>query len=62
MIVPQIVDQPYRTARVADPAIGAAQDGPTPTVGSMSIPLETALPTATLARAIAVAGGGQSVA
>ena len=56
VIVPQIVDQPYWAARVADLGIGAAHDGPTPTVESLSAALKTALAPETRARATAVAG------
>lgn len=43
VIVPQIVDQPYWARRVAALGIGAAHDGPTPTVESVSAALDTAL-------------------
>ena len=36
VVVPQIADQPYWAARVAEPGIGAAHDGPRPTVESLS--------------------------
>jgi UDP:flavonoid glycosyltransferase YjiC (YdhE family) len=49
-------DQPYFAGRVADLAIGVAHDGPTPTTGSLSAALETALTPETRARATAVAG------
>ncbi|MGW2958500.1 glycosyltransferase [Streptomyces sp. NPDC001220] len=55
VIVPQIVDQPHWAARVAELGIGAAHDGPTPTAGSLSAALTTALAPATRARATAVA-------
>jgi vancomycin aglycone glucosyltransferase len=51
VIVPQIVDQPYWARRVAALGIGAAHDGPTPTVGSLSAALELALRAETGARA-----------
>ena len=56
VVVPQIADQPYWAGRVADLGIGAAHDGPTPTVESLSAALETALTPETRARATAVAG------
>ena len=43
VVVPQIVDQPYWAGRVAELGIGAAHDGPTPTVESLSAALRTAL-------------------
>jgi vancomycin aglycone glucosyltransferase len=51
VIVPQIVDQPYWAQRVTELGIGASHDGPTPTVGSLSTALETALRDDTSARA-----------
>ena len=56
MVVPQIADQPYWAARVADLGIGAAHDGPTPTTESLSAALRTALTPQTRTRASAVAG------
>ncbi|MFI5526515.1 glycosyltransferase [Streptomyces platensis] len=56
VVVPQIVDQPHWAARVAELGIGAAHDGPAPTVGSLSAALTTALAPETGARARAVAG------
>jgi vancomycin aglycone glucosyltransferase len=56
VVVPQIVDQPYWAARVAGLGIGAAHDGPVPTLASLSASLGTALAPATAARAKAVAG------
>ncbi|MCX5425367.1 glycosyltransferase [Streptomyces sp. NBC_00078] len=56
VVVPQIADQPSWAARVAALGIGAAHDGPTPTVESLSAALATALASATRARAEAVAG------
>ena len=56
VVVPQIADQPYWAGRVAELGIGAAHDGPTPTVESLSAALETALAPETRARATAVAG------
>ncbi|MBV2156444.1 glycosyltransferase [Kitasatospora sp. SUK 42] len=57
VVVPQIVDQPYWAERVAELGIGAAHDGPNPTVDSLSAALEQALAPQTAARAAAVAGG-----
>jgi vancomycin aglycone glucosyltransferase len=51
VIVPQIVDQPYWARRVAALGIGAAHDGQTPTVESLSAALERALRADTVARA-----------
>jgi vancomycin aglycone glucosyltransferase len=56
VVVPQIADQPYWAARVAELGIGAAHDGPKPTVDSLSAALTTALTPETRARARAVAG------
>lgn len=56
VVVPQGADQPYWAGRVADLGIGAAHDGPAPTVASLSAALRTALAPATLTRARAVAG------
>ncbi|MEU8638232.1 glycosyltransferase [Amycolatopsis sp. NPDC048633] len=53
VVVPQSGDQPYWAGRVAELGIGAAHDGPAPTVESLSAALETAL--AARARANAVA-------
>ncbi|MFE0379080.1 glycosyltransferase [Streptomyces inhibens] len=55
VVVPQGADQPYFAGRVADLGIGAAHDGPTPTVESLSAALKTALTPETHARATAVA-------
>ena len=55
VVVPQIADQPYWACRVAELGIGAAHDGPTPTVESLSAALETALTPETRTRATAVA-------
>jgi vancomycin aglycone glucosyltransferase len=55
VLIPQIVDQPYWAARVAELGIGAAHDGPTPTVESLSNALRTALSPETRARATVVA-------
>jgi vancomycin aglycone glucosyltransferase len=56
VVVPQMADQPYWAGRVADLGIGTAHDGPTPTTGSLSAALRTALTPETRARAAAVAG------
>lgn len=56
VVVPRIVDQPYWAARVAELGIGAAHDGPNPTVESLSAALTTALAPATGARARVVGG------
>ncbi|MFD5398217.1 glycosyltransferase [Streptomyces sp. NPDC127097] len=56
VVVPQIADQPHWAARVAELGIGAAHDGPAPTVDSLSAALTTALAPETGARARAVAG------
>jgi len=51
-----MADQPYWAGRVAELGIGTAHDGPTPTIGSLSAALGTALTPETHARATAVAG------
>jgi len=56
VVVPQIADQPKWAARVAELGIGAAHDGPTPTVESLSTVLGTALSAETRDRARTVAG------
>src|SRR5882762_8384409 len=56
VIVPQIADQPFWARRVAELGIGAAHDGPTPTVDSLSAALTTALTPEISARARTVAG------
>lgn len=56
VVVPQLADQPYWAARVADLGIGVAHDGPVPTVESLSAALGTALAPETVSRAKAVAG------
>lgn len=55
VVVPQVADQPYFAERVADLGIGAAHEGPTPTVESLSAALDTALSPETAARAAALA-------
>jgi vancomycin aglycone glucosyltransferase len=56
VIVPQIGDQPYWARRAAELGIGAAHDGPVPTVESLSAALEVALAPKTRVRAAALAG------
>ncbi|GAA3393264.1 glycosyltransferase [Streptomyces roseoviridis] len=56
VLVPQIVDQPYWAARVAELGIGAAHDGPAPTYASLAAALSTALAPETGAAARAAAG------
>jgi vancomycin aglycone glucosyltransferase len=56
VVVPQMADQPYWAGRVAELGIGAAHEGPTPTVESLSAALATARAPETRARAGAVAG------
>ncbi|CAL9324066.1 Vancomycin aglycone glucosyltransferase [Streptomyces sp. enrichment culture] len=56
VVVAQAADQPYWAGRVAELGIGAAHDGPAPTVASLSAALRTALAPATRARATSVAG------
>ncbi|MGW0586885.1 glycosyltransferase [Streptosporangium sp. NPDC002607] len=56
VVVPQATDQPYWAGRVAGLGIGAAHDGPTPTVESLSAALRTVLAPETRVRARAVAG------
>lgn len=55
VVVPQMADQPYWAGRVAGLGIGAAHDGPVPTVESLSAALSIALAPETRARAFAVA-------
>lgn len=55
VLVPQGADQPYWAARVADLGIGAAHDGPAPTVASLSAALENVLTPQARGRASAVA-------
>lgn len=55
VLVPQMVDQPYWAARIAELGIGAAHDGPTPTVESLTTALGIALAPETRTRATAVA-------
>ncbi|MFG2981732.1 glycosyltransferase [Streptomyces sp. NPDC048258] len=56
VVVPQLADQPYWAARVAELGIGVAHDGPVPTAESLSAALRTALDPDTGSRAKAVAG------
>ncbi|GGQ06718.1 glycosyl transferase [Streptosporangium pseudovulgare] len=55
VVVPQMADQPYWAARVAELGVGAAHDGPVPTFESLSAALRTALTPETRERARAVA-------
>jgi vancomycin aglycone glucosyltransferase len=55
VVVPQAGDQPYWAGRVAELGVGAAHDGPTPTVESLSAALETALDQTVRERAEATA-------
>lgn len=55
VVVPQMADQPYWAGRVAELGIGAAHDGPVPTVESLSAALSIALASETRARAFALA-------
>jgi vancomycin aglycone glucosyltransferase len=57
VVVPQGGDQLYWARRVAELGIGAAHDGPTPTVQSLSVALRAVLTRRTRARATAVAAG-----
>lgn len=56
VVVAQMADQPYWAARVAQLGIGAAHDGPVPSVESLSVALSTALAPQIRIRAKAVAG------
>ena len=56
VVVPQLGDQPYWAGRVAELGIGAAHDGPKPTVATLSAALATALAPETRSRAAALAG------
>jgi vancomycin aglycone glucosyltransferase len=56
VVVPQGGDQMYWARRVAELGLGAAHDGPMPTVQSLSVALRTVLSEETRARATAVAG------
>ncbi|MFI6015215.1 glycosyltransferase [Streptomyces sp. NPDC051243] len=51
VVVPQLVDQPYWAGRVATLGVGAAHDGPVPTLESLSAALATALSSQTTAAA-----------
>jgi vancomycin aglycone glucosyltransferase len=53
VVVPQGADQPYWARRVAELGIGAAHDGPVPTVESLSAALGIALDSADEARDVA---------
>lgn len=56
VVVAQIADQPQWAGRVAELGIGAAHEGRTPTVASLTAALTTALTPGSEARARAVAG------
>ncbi|MFC5667780.1 glycosyltransferase [Kitasatospora misakiensis] len=56
LVVPQIVDQPYWAARVAELGIGAVHDAAVPTAESVAAALRTVLAPETRARAAVVAG------
>jgi vancomycin aglycone glucosyltransferase len=56
VVVPQIADQPYWAARVAELGIGAAHDGPAPTLESLAAALQTVTNPETRARAAEMAG------
>ncbi|HYQ70232.1 glycosyltransferase [Actinophytocola sp.] len=56
VVVPQVADQPYWAARVAELGIGVAHEGATPTVDSLSAALAAALAPETRTRARTVAG------
>lgn len=55
VVVPQMADQPYWAARVAELGIGAAHAGPTPTAESLAAALDVALTPAVRERAATVA-------
>ncbi|SDT82832.1 vancomycin aglycone glucosyltransferase [Streptomyces sp. TLI_053] len=55
LVVPQIVDQPYWAARVAELGIGAVHDTAVPTAESVAAALRTVLAPRTRGRAAAVA-------
>ncbi|MFF7586233.1 glycosyltransferase [Kitasatospora purpeofusca] len=57
LVVPQIVDQPYWAARVAELGIGAVHDTAVPTAGSVAAALRTVLAPRTRESAAAVAAG-----
>ena len=56
VVVPQVADQLYWAARVAEEGIGVAHDGPVPTAESLSAALGTALTPETRIGATTVAG------
>ncbi len=56
LIVPQVADQPFWARRIAELGIGAAHDGPVPTVESLSAGFSTVLARETRDRAAAIAG------
>jgi vancomycin aglycone glucosyltransferase len=55
VIVPQLVDQPHWARRVAELGIGAAHDGPVPTVETLASALSLALAPETRSRAQGIA-------
>jgi vancomycin aglycone glucosyltransferase len=55
VVIPQMADQPYWAARVAELGIGVAHDGPTPSSESLAAALRTVLTPSTRARSAAVA-------
>lgn len=56
VVVPQIVDQPFWAERIDGLGVGAAHDGPTPTLQSLTAALRIALAPETRARAAALSG------
>ena len=60
VVVPQLADQPWWAARVAELGVGVAHDGPTPTAGSLTAALGSALHARTRARATSLAGAVRS--
>lgn len=56
VVVPQIVDQPFWAARVAELGLGAAHEGAVPTADSLAKALEIALAPETVERAKAFSG------
>ena len=55
-VVPQIVDQPFWAERIAGLGVGAAHEGATPTLESLTAALDIALAPETRARAAALSG------
>ncbi|OBG72409.1 MULTISPECIES: glycosyltransferase [unclassified Mycobacterium] len=60
VLIPQGADQPYWAGRVTRLGIGAAHDGPIPSVESLSVPLRAVLTPEARARARAVASAVRS--